>query len=348
LPFLSYMHFFERLLLVLTAVLALLVGVLLVLQIRGGNGVEKTPSGSVPAQSALEHLTASSPFPALLPSLRGERSLVAVVIENHEDARPHQRGLDRAVLVQEYLVEGLITRFVAFFDTHDLPAIVGPVRSLRSYFLDGVLPYTSFILHAGGSPGALERVEQNHSVHNFNGLYYPDHFLRANEIPAPHDLFITRDSATDLLSSLRVDPVAWPPYQTGNERGGEKTGDIRVNFFNPLHDTIYAYNLVTHNYTRTNGGIVSDAKPSNVLILEAPINGEGEYGRLDIRLHGEGRMLLFRDGKVFEGRWRKEGPEKPFTFTNQNNRSITFSRGQTWMMILHTLERVSWEEEIEN
>ena len=61
----------------------------------------------------------------LLPSLNGSlvadealasQRPIAVVVENHPDARP-QSGLSKADLVYETLAEGGITRFLAIFQT---------------------------------------------------------------------------------------------------------------------------------------------------------------------------------------------------------------------------------------
>ena len=58
------------------------------------------------------------------------RKPIAVVIENHPDARP-QSGLNKADLVYETFAEGGITRFLAIFQTQEHKEI-GPVRSARA------------------------------------------------------------------------------------------------------------------------------------------------------------------------------------------------------------------------
>src|SRR5581483_11363280 len=55
---------------------------------------------------------------------------LAVVVENHVDARP-QSGLSSADLVYESLAEGGITRTLAFYLTNLASVTVGPVRSMR-------------------------------------------------------------------------------------------------------------------------------------------------------------------------------------------------------------------------
>ena len=61
-----------------------------------------------------------------------ENRPLAVMVENHPDARP-QSGLSLADIVYETLAEGGITRFLAIYQSRDAGQI-GPVRSAREYF----------------------------------------------------------------------------------------------------------------------------------------------------------------------------------------------------------------------
>src|SRR5437899_1393602 len=80
----------------------------------------------------------------------------SVIIENHPDARP-QSGLAQAGVVYEANAEGGITRFQAFY-LENRPPVVGPVRSLRTYFVDWGLEFDAPVAHAGGNADALDLV----------------------------------------------------------------------------------------------------------------------------------------------------------------------------------------------
>ena len=122
-----------------------------------------------------------------------------------------------------------------------------------------------------------------------------------------------------------------------------KETTMKINFYNPRYDIEYTYNPITKSYTRLNGGLENALHPKNVLVLEIPILGEGEYGRLDIDMTGEGPAYLFRDGRVMKGMWRKSAENLPFIFEDMNGHPMKFANGQTWMTVMHTLERLSWE-----
>jgi hypothetical protein len=206
-------------------------------------------------------------------------------------------------------------------------------------------PWSSVVLHAGGSPNALDRVEQDEAIASVNGLFLPEHFLRMTDIPEPHNLFVSHSKVRDLLPNV-VDKTEWPPYQVAS--AGQKLkepaiSEIFVNFFSPLHDVTFTYEPWFRRFTRSNGGVISEAHPRNVLVLEAPIDGIKEYGRLDIALSGEGKLLLFHSGTITNGLWQKSGTHEPFVFTDAYGNPLQFSAGQTWMIVLPSLDRVSWE-----
>lgn len=281
----------------------------------------------------------------LWPFSRRERNLVTIIIENHEDARPHQQGLSDALLILEFPVEGFISRFAAVFDVNDLPDQIGPVRSLRPYFVDVVKPLHSLILFAGGSPEAFDRLSAT-TLTGINGLAHPKEFTRDDEIPAPHNLFLAGEDAVSFSDEAAEQKIPWPPYDTGAQRSTSGALSIFLNFYNPTHDVRYIFERLGGRYARENGGQVSDAKPRNVLVLAIPIAGIGEHGRLSIPLEGSGEALLFRDGTVTRGRWRKPTDDTWFSFVDTDGEPLVFAVGQTWITVLPDLERVTWSTDL--
>lgn len=73
-----------------------------------------------------------------------------------DGARP-QAGLNEAGVVFEAIAEAGITRFAAIYQ-NPTSAVIGPIRSLRIYYLEWDTPFDCTIVHAGGAPDALEAV----------------------------------------------------------------------------------------------------------------------------------------------------------------------------------------------
>ena len=94
---------------------------------------------------------------------------IAVMINNHNSARPYQSGLQDAQIIYEIIVEGGITRMLAVFKDQTTSRI-GPVRSSRHYYLDYALENDAIYAHWGWSPQAQSDISTL-GVNNLNGLY---------------------------------------------------------------------------------------------------------------------------------------------------------------------------------
>lgn len=73
-----------------------------------------------------------------------------------DGARP-QVGLTEAGVVFEAIAEAGITRFAAIYQK-PTSAVIGPIRSLRIYYLQWDTPFDCIIVHAGGAEDALTAV----------------------------------------------------------------------------------------------------------------------------------------------------------------------------------------------
>jgi hypothetical protein len=73
-----------------------------------------------------------------------------------DGARP-QSGIKEAGVVFEAIAEAGITRFAAIYQ-NPTSAVIGPIRSLRIYYLQWDTPFDCTIVHAGGADDALAAV----------------------------------------------------------------------------------------------------------------------------------------------------------------------------------------------
>lgn len=271
-----------------------------------------------------------------------QRSLVAVMVENHERARPFQEGIGDALMIWEFPVEGMITRFAVVFDASALPERIGPVRSLRPYFVDALRPWVPAVIFAGGSPEAFAKVGSGQIVGK-NLLYYYGDAERDPSIAEPHNLFVRAEKVTKLLQDASLPATSWPPYFVGASSSGSGASQISINWFNPAHNVRYTYSTLRGAYVRESGDVADQGHPHNILFLEMPVTGIGEAGRLTIPVTGHGRALLFRSGTIQEGRWKKGGLLQDFSFEDRDGGALVFAPGQTWVTVVPELSRVKWQ-----
>lgn len=275
-----------------------------------------------------------------IPGDTAQKRLLAVMVENHESARPHQEGIADALMIWEFPVEGFISRFAVVFDADNLPARIGPVRSLRPYFIDALEPWVTAVIHAGASPEAYESAEHG-NITALNLLAHYGNAERDTAIPEPHNLFIRREKILQ-LPGQSLPGTPWPPYAIGDSVSAPEATQITLNFHNPVHDVAYAYSRIRDAYVRSSGSVEDQGHPRNVLVLEMPVTGIGEMGRLTIPVSGHGRALLFSKGKVQAGVWSKKNLLDPFVFESTDGTPLLFAPGQTWVTVLPGFDRVKW------
>ena len=270
-----------------------------------------------------------------------ETSFVGVMVDNHQTARAYQRGLDDAAFVVEHFAEGFITRFEAVYDVARFPASVGPVRSVRPYYVTGGSPVVSAVFHVGGSPEALALLEDDDPV-SFNALHGFDAFFDYDDIaPAPHHRFLPREGFAELFARV-PSPAKTPfPFPFGSFEPEEDATAIAIDMHSEVHDVSYSYEPGTKTYIRRNRGARQASTPANLVVIETDVAVTGELGRLTIRTDGSGPALLFRDGGVAHGEWSKEDGAF-YAFTDADGEPLRFRDGQVWMLVVDDLARVSW------
>ena len=87
-----------------------------------------------------------------------ESPAFCIQIPNGVDGGRPQVGLNQAGVIFEAIAEAGITRFAAIFQ-NPTSAAIGPIRSLRPYYLSWDTPFDCTITHAGGSGEALAAIE---------------------------------------------------------------------------------------------------------------------------------------------------------------------------------------------
>ncbi|MBQ3348401.1 DUF3048 domain-containing protein [Candidatus Saccharibacteria bacterium] len=112
----------------------------------------------IPSQSEADNAIYSDLTGLTLNSL-AEKTATAYCIQtpNGTDGARPQVGLKQAGVVFEAIAEAGITRFAAIYQ-NPASAVIGPIRSLRLYYLQWDTPFDCAIVHAGGADDAIEAV----------------------------------------------------------------------------------------------------------------------------------------------------------------------------------------------
>ncbi len=276
-----------------------------------------------------------------------DRTVRAVIIENHTDARP-QSGLSSAGVVYEALAEGGITRYEAFFGD-EMPATLGPVRSLRTYFLSWGLEFDAPVAHAGGNADALDEVGPL-GMKDMNEFTNGSYFYRSTDRYAPHNLYTSTDSLDKLIAargytkvpSFKVSPRKkdTPPAKGVNP--AHPTISIRFSY--AAYDAKFQYDPATNTYLRFVGGkpdidrnTGAQISVKNIIVETMPTSyGTTRIGEQTVIMQtvGSGSALVFRDGDVAPGTWSKASNADRTRLVDATGKDIPLNKGHSWYAIV--------------
>lgn len=278
---------------------------------------------------------------------------VAVIIENLSTVRP-QAGLSAAGVVYEALAEGGITRFLTIY-AGEKANLIGPVRSMRPYYLEWCSEYDALCAHIGGSPQALEAIS-GLGIKDLNAMYSGSrYFWRDMNTPAPHNLFTKSELLTYALRDKGLKDVkptyaSWK-FKDDDELDVRPTGEkfIKIDFSSKAYEVEYKYDRQANEYLRFNGGVEHKDRNTgkqiavkNVVVIKVPTKVIDSKGRLEMDITGTGKAYMFSDGKAHEGIWRKPKREERTRFYYDDGKEHEFVRGATWIEVIPTDRSVEY------
>jgi len=283
---------------------------------------------------------------------------IAVMIENHPDARP-QSGLHLADVVFEVVDEGGITRYVALYSSYDAE-ILGPVRSARQYYAEIARGFDPIYAFWGTYPEGYKIIEDmdldvlsvlGDQSGNSSITAQASHW-RDNSRVAPHNGYMStlqlKEDAKRVGYSLEGgnSPFKFKLDAPQSERGS--ISDITVDFSTPQFSINFKYDKAGNNYLKyISGSPHTDRETgkqitvNNVIVMITDIAGPiDSAGHMAVRTTGSGKAYFFMDGNVVEGSWERTSVFDPFTYKDSDGNQVLFNRGQTWIAMVQGIDRV--------
>jgi hypothetical protein len=145
------------------------------------------------------------------------------------------------------------------------------------------------------------------------------------------------------------------PWKFKDEKAGGTTSNIRVTFWESQGDysVEWFYNSAANSYKRKNGGSDHTDKnngkqiePKNVVVqFERESHANDGYENNVHLLYGtigSGKVLVFQDGKVIEGKWNKVSRTSRTKYTDGSGKEIEFNKGQIWIETVPEGSKVSY------
>lgn len=278
------------------------------------------------------------------------RPVTAVMIENSPDARP-QSGLKDAGVIYEAIAEGGITRFVALYQ-EARPALIGPVRSVRPYYVEWASAYDPGMAHIGGSSRALQMIRSGTYGVDLDQFFNAGSYWRASDRYAPHNVYTNFDQLDALNASKNKTSSSFTALarKTDQKAKAPTASHINLPISSPLYNVDYDYEATSNSYLRKVGGEAhvdretGQIAPKVVIALQAAMSRQLEDGyREQIVTTGTGRAWIFQDGSVSEVTWQRPEAKSQITFVDSSGKTVNLNAGQTWITALPNEKAPSWQ-----
>ena len=267
------------------------------------------------------------------------KQVTGVMIENSLDARP-QAGLINAGFVFEAIAEGGITRFLALYQDTGADYI-GPVRSVRPYYLDVVASFDAAIAHVGGSPDALAKIKAM-NIKDLDQFANPGAYERVKNRAAPHNVYTSSAKLEALEAQKGFNKSEYTGFEhakTEEKVATPTAKTINLNISSALYNVKYDYNPATNSYDRSVGGAAhTDEKsgkplsPKAVIAVETSRSQNGVYSVYGMT--GTGKVTIFQNGTSIAGTWERPQERSQYVFKDAAGAVIKVVPGQAWMTLV--------------
>lgn len=277
-----------------------------------------------------------------------KRAVTAVMIENSPESRP-QSGLKDADIVFEAVAEGGITRFVALF--HDSqPDYIGPIRSVRPYYLDWFMPFDAAIAHVGGSPKALSDIKTL-KAKDLDQFANSGAYTRVKNRFAPHNVYSSVAKLNELMNNKGFTTSSFTSFSRKKESKltTPTAKTVNLNISSYYYNVKYDYDSTSNTYLRSEGGAVHKDEKSGAqlapkvvvaIVMSRGIDSDGQHTAYTTT--GSGKVYVFQDGGVTDGTWSKSSRTAQWQFTDAAGKTLSFNPGQTWFSMVDSGTSVTY------
>ncbi|MBI4999426.1 DUF3048 domain-containing protein [Candidatus Gottesmanbacteria bacterium] len=311
------------------------------------------------------------------------RRPLAVMIENHAESRPQSGLSRADIVYEAVAEGGITRLMGIFYCGAAAKNLtLAPVRSARTYFLDWVLEYDALYNHVGGAgrcsdetvdprARALCQIGQ-YGIKDLDqfGIGFPNCYRNPDRLDHPvateHQMICLSDNLYEIAKSkgwtnVDEDGVSWDKnFETWKFKDDGKEGDRPAAFsaeftawkgYEKEYGVRWEYDKIINSYKRFNGGVAhTDLDTGEQLIAKNVVlqfsketGGIDEHAHLLYQTIGEGKAIIFLDGKKIEGTWRKKDRTSRTKFYDERGREIEFNRGQIWIEILPTGTEIKYQ-----
>lgn len=266
---------------------------------------------------------------------------LAAKIDNHPAARP-QIGLDRTDILFEELVEGGLTRYVAVWHS-DVPAEIGPIRSIRPMDPDIISPLGGIVAYSGGQQRFVDMMRSTavynaiHGQSDTNAVMY-----RGRNAVAPHNVIVKAPELVrqhlDLAAPRQQFAFAADLASSTAVTEGSPTSSVSM-VFGSLGTPSWAWDAASSTWLRSMTGGAPDVAAGgarlsavNVVILRVTVRTIQQIPTT--QLIGSGDAWVSTGGKTVKATWSKADQSSLIRLVDANGVAVRLAPGNTWVELV--------------
>ena len=305
----------------------------------GGDDTAPSSDSSAASQKVSGGSTLDSTWPLTGLPVSGDQSasqghpVLVAKMDNTYSSSP-QIGLSKADMVVEELVEGGLTRLAAFYYS-TIPGTVGPVRSMRASDIGIVSPVKASVVTSGAASRTIARIKGAGIRYFTEGS---KGFARDSSRSAPYNLFANLTEVASTIKQADARPADYLPWGTDKDMPKGPAAKSIAATFSGGHTTNWVYRGGGYVNENTYAADGDEFPADTVLVLRVQV---GDAGYLDpagnhvpeTKFTGQGAAMLFHDGRVVRGTWKKNDLGSPLTLSTKAGK-LTVPAGHTWIELV--------------
>ena len=278
---------------------------------------------------------------------KANRRPVAVMMSNDKQALP-QYGINRADVVYEAPVEGVMVRYMAIFEDYDDLERIGSVRSCRTYYTYFAREWDAIYAHYGQSTFALPYLKNVDNINGIEGIGGKA-FYRSKDKKAPHNAYTSGERLNNTIKELGYRTEYDSNYEghflfnKPNKNSAPENGfsAIKIVPGYPYNEPWFEYNqndglYYRYQYNDKHMGNEAQIAVKNIILQYSPVAHYASTDYLNINVHEQSYGFFVTEGKASPVTVKKDGEFGVTHYYYNDGTEIKLNTGKTWICIINS------------
>ena len=278
---------------------------------------------------------------------KANRRPVAVMMSNDKQALP-QYGINRADVVYEAPVEGVMVRYMAIFEDYDDLERIGSVRSCRTYYTYFAREWDAIYAHYGQSTFALPYLKNVDNINGIEGIGGKA-FYRSKDKKAPHNAYTSGERLNNTIKELGYRTEYDSSYEghflfnKPNKNAAPENGfsAIKIVPGYPYNEPWFEYNqndglYYRYQYNDKHMGNEAQIAAKNIILQYSPVAHYASTDYLNINVHEQSYGFFVTEGKASPVTVKKDGEFGVTHYYYNDGTEIKLNTGKTWICIINS------------